>query len=71
MLLHKQVPGVDLVDHDYLHSDAVREHELQRAEGHVRSATLLTPGINSEAPGQDSKSTHLRKRHSKPKQHGS
>lgn len=30
VLLHKQVPGVDLVDHDYLHSDAIREHELQR-----------------------------------------
>lgn len=33
VLLHEQVPGIDLVDHDHLHGDAVREHELQTGEG--------------------------------------
>lgn len=28
VLLHKQVPGIDLVDHNHLHGDAIREHEL-------------------------------------------
>lgn len=28
VLLHEQVPGIDLVDHDHLHSDAIWEHEL-------------------------------------------
>lgn len=33
VLLHKQVPGVDLADHNHLHSDAIREHELQGRDG--------------------------------------
>lgn len=33
MLLHKQVPRIDLVDHDYFHSDAIWEHKLWRGEG--------------------------------------
>lgn len=33
VLLHKQVPGIDLVDHDHLHGDAIREHELYKGEG--------------------------------------
>lgn len=33
VLLHKQVPRVDLVDHDHFHSDAIWEHELWRGEG--------------------------------------
>lgn len=33
VLLHKQVPCIDLVDHDHFHSDAIWEHELWRGEG--------------------------------------
>lgn len=29
VLLYKQVPSVDLVDHDDFHSDTVRQHELE------------------------------------------
>ena len=40
VLLHKQVPRVDLVDHDHLHGDTIREHELW-GEGAAGTAAIL------------------------------
>lgn len=40
MLLHEQVPGVDLVDHNDLHGDAIRQHELYRGEGAAVTETI-------------------------------
>lgn len=59
VLLHKQVPGTDLVDHDHLHSDAIREHELQRRGAVSTAATLLMSGMSTEAPGEVSELAHL------------
>lgn len=32
VLLYKQVPGVDLIDYNHLHHDAIGEHQLQRRQ---------------------------------------
>lgn len=53
MLLYKQVPSIDLVDHDDFYSDTIRQHELEERK---RQPTLLSVilvfGICPEAPWQ-------------------
>lgn len=43
VLLHKQVPSVDLVDHDHLHGHAIGEHELRRRRGSRRCSNPPGP----------------------------
>ena len=48
VLLYKQVPGVDLVDHDDFHSDTIRQHELEEEEAANTVSVLLMFGIYPE-----------------------
>lgn len=51
VLLDKQVPGIDLVDHDDFHSDTIRQHELEEEEAANTVSVLLMFGIHPEDPG--------------------
>lgn len=51
MLLYKQVPSIDLVDHDDFHSDTIGQHELEEEEAANIVSVLLMFGICPEAPG--------------------
>lgn len=51
VLLHKQVPGADLVDYDHLHSDPIREHELERGEGQRALQQSFSSTFGFSPPG--------------------
>lgn len=53
MLLYKQVPRIDLVDHNDFHSDTIRQHELEEEEAASTVSVLLRFGI---CPGPQGKS---------------
>ena len=51
VLLYKQVPSIDLVDHDDFHGDTIRQHELEEEEAANIVSVLLVFVIYPEDPG--------------------
>lgn len=52
VLLYKEVPSIDLVDHDDFHSDTIRQHELEEEEAANTVSVTVMFGICPKAPGQ-------------------